>query len=111
MRLDTFDINALVKKAKDEIQKEAESKRLKYDENCVFCSVNADRAELSAYGYFANNLGAIKKALRERKTNLGCLYSCLRGVLKDNYEKRFVTDLGTFALFYPLDEMFDESRY
>ena len=111
MKPDTFDINALVKKAKEEMQKEAENNQFKYEENRIFCSVNADRAELNTYGYFANNLGAIKKALREQKTNLSCLYSCLRGVLKDSYEKRFVTDSGTFALFYPLDKIFDINRY
>lgn len=77
----------------------------------ILTSLTADKAEEFTYGYFANNLRDLKKALCEKKSSLRVVYCRLENVLGEEFERRFLTSSGTFALFCPLDKYAEESRY
>lgn len=77
----------------------------------VFCAVNADEAPLFTYGYFANDLASLRRAVQEESANFKCIYARLEGVVKDSFERRFNTAYGYFSLFLPLDETENEERY
>lgn len=82
-----------------------------FSTNEIKTAVNADSAVLFTYGYFANNLNALRRAVEENKTTLKVFYGRLESVLADKYERRFSTTVGDFSLFYPLDKELNEGRY
>ena len=75
-----------------------------FDINNVKCTLNAEEAEVGCYGYFSNSLKELKRTLIEGKTNLRTLYSKLDYVLDEIYERRFLSECGSFSLFYPLEK-------
>lgn len=77
----------------------------------ILTSLTADKAEELVYGYFANNLKDLKKALCDKKSSLKVLYARLEKVLGEEYERRFYTNYGTFSLFCPLDKAEERLRY
>lgn len=81
------------------------------DYDNLYCLVNADEAEEGTYGYFANTVGDLKTAIERKKTTLKVVYERLDHVLDDGYERRFMTRVGTFSLFYRTDRDFNKMRY
>lgn len=77
----------------------------------ILTSLTADKAETSSYGYFANNLKDLKKALKENKSSLKVLYARLKEVLDEGFERRFLTNYGSFSLYCPLDSSENRLRY
>ena len=77
----------------------------------ILTSLTADKAETFSYGYFANNLKDLKKALCEKKSSLKVLYTRLEEVLDEGFERRFLTSYGAFSLFCPLDSSEEWLRY
>ena len=75
-----------------------------FDINNVRCTLNAEEAEVGCYGYFSNSLKELKRTLIEGKINLRTLYSKLDCVLDEVYERRFLSECGSFSLFYPLEK-------
>lgn len=82
-----------------------------FDTSKVMTCVTADQCEICSYGYFANNLASLKKAVEEERTNLNAIYSRLLHVESDNRGKRFGNEIGYFGLFYMTDLEEDEGRY
>lgn len=76
----------------------------------VYSTVNADEAPLW-YGYAANNIASLKRAVEKESINLKVFYTRLDSVLSGEYERRFCTPQGNFALFYPLDKPCEKVRY
>lgn len=77
----------------------------------ILSAMDADKAEELVYGYFANNLKDLKKALCDKKSSLRVLYARLEKVLGEEYERRFYTNYGAFSLFCPLDKAEERLRY
>lgn len=84
-----------------------------YDEKKVFTCVNAEKAPLGMFGYFADDIYSLKRSVIEGQTNRRTIYNKLEGVLSSTVSKRFYTDnCGfKFALFYPMDERCNPQRY
>lgn len=69
------------------------------------------RVHINDYGYFANDLDSLYRAVTKEKVNLKTIYTRLSYFLEDNCERRFGTPSGNFALFYPTDSKLNETRY
>lgn len=92
------------------------SKKIKklheFDITNTLCVVTAFKAQIGEYGYFANSLSELRKAVEQGRTNMRTYYICLLDVLPETFEKRFITKVGNFSLFYPLNETEEnEERY
>ena len=76
-------------------------------------SVTEDAVKSGVWGYFANDLEAISRAVTEEKTSVRCRYGQLTKVLSADKKARFVLDEGNeiFSLFYPTDSHLNTMRY
>lgn len=77
----------------------------------IFHAVNADEAETGTYGYFANNIEDLEKAIKNERTGLHVMYAQLEAVLPGKAERRFSCYLGNFSLFYPFENRYNSNRY
>lgn len=82
-----------------------------FDIKNVHTTVNADECKILTYGYFANDLESLRATLYNGRTCLRTVYTRLEGICAEKFEKRFVSDCGVFALFYPTDLTENELRY
>jgi hypothetical protein len=89
-----------------------------YEKEKVVTSVTADdisqRAILKGiFGYFANDVESLQKAVVYEKTSGRCYYGRLTQVRNRDKKDRFVMDKGEliFNLFYPTDTLLNTARY
>lgn len=74
------------------------------DESKLYHIVNAEKAKAGMKGYFSNNLFGLKMAFKRGLLNKQIMYSELKEVRSEQFEKRFNCDLGNFAIFYCVEE-------
>jgi hypothetical protein len=76
-------------------------------------SVTEGAIKSGVWGYFANDLDAISRAVSEEKTSTRCRYGQLTKVLGADKKARFVLDEGNeiYSLFYPTDSHLNTMRY
>ena len=89
-----------------------------FHKDVVRTVVTADGITKSAiksgvYGYFANDLESLQRAVTEEKSSGKCLYGQLTKILGAEQRARFVLDKGEriFSLFYPTDSQLNLMRY
>lgn len=74
-------------------------------------NINYGDIEIGAFGYFANDIDSLYRAVIREQINLKAVYTRLSYCLEDKYERRFGTPSGNFSLFYPIDNKLNETRY
>lgn len=76
-------------------------------------SMTEGAVKSGVWGYFANDLEAISRAVTKAKTSTRCRYGQLTKVLGADKKARFVLDEGNeiFSLFYPTDSRLNTMRY
>lgn len=84
---------------------------MNFEKGKVISTVNAEESEIGVYGYFANDLESLQRAVESGRTNLRTLYAKLMFCLDSKYERRLGCKYGIFSLFYPLDKNLNELRY
>lgn len=80
-----------------------------FDKNRLFHIARAVKAPVGYFGYFANDLASIKKAVASEKQGKKSVYSRLDYILKDTEERRFGCPVGNFALFYVIGDNYNNS--
>lgn len=96
-----------------------EEKKETFNKSQAFTCITADDLLSNGfianeiYGYFANDLEHLKKAVEENKQNLYCFYGQLTKIMSADNRARFVWDKGDriFSLFYPTDNKLNTARY
>ena len=83
----------------------------KFDMSRICTAVNAENCKLKMFGYFANDIASIRQTVEKKKVCFRTIYTCLIAVLDESEEKRYSTDYGNFALFYPTDTILNKERY
>ena len=76
-----------------------------FDLQNVRTAVTACAGEVGKYGYFANNLTALRKAVTKEQISLQTIYDRLDSLEDASREHRFTGQVGSFALFYPMDNV------
>ena len=89
----------------------------RFNPSVVHTCVDAEEAWCEAsqgirgFGYFADDLHSLRRAVTEGRVNARCLYGGLEDFMPDDNPRRFVLDKQMFALFYPTDSMLNVLRY
>ena len=76
-----------------------------FNKENVLHALNADKADISTYGYFSNDIESLERAVKTGRRNLHTVYDRLRAVLKPSLERRFCAETGNFSLYYPIDKI------
>lgn len=74
--------------------------RYRFDPDNVYTAVNAELAPLHGYGFFANTIAELMDAVVSGHNTLRTFYGRLWGADKPERERRFVSEVGNFSLYY-----------
>lgn len=73
-----------------------------FDFSKVRTTVNADKNDIYNYGYFANTLSVLKETVEREHSMMRSIYAMLTDIASEDFERRFMTETGNFALFYKM---------
>lgn len=74
---------------------------MEFDENKVFCVLNADKVKVGSKGFFSDDLASLKNMV---KTDAQINLYVVKEIMGTGFPARFVADYGSWHLFYLVEE-------